>query len=440
MPELVKGLDDWKLLNLPVSKVLDLVDKVKAAGKFDEARKHSARGVGMSSEKLGVLLVPQSRHYSWAKAADILGIGNENLINIQVDENFRMDVKILKQTIDKFIKQKTPILGVVSVVGTTEEGAVDEVDEVVALRKAYEKQGISFYLHIDGAYGGYARTIFLDENDKFMDFKTMKQKWHDQGIMPKEVEWPPKDVYDAYKAFSEVDSITVDPHKMGYVPYAAGAIVMKDRRILDLISYFAAYVFEKGSDPMLLGSYILEGSKAGATAAAVWAAHKVIPLNITGYGRIIGRSIQGAQRFYWSLKAEKPFEVNGKKYMVHPLTSPDFNIVDFAFNEVGNTDLAKMDDLNEKLYELSSYNAGPVYANDWITSKTSLDTDSYGDAPASFVKVLGIPKQAWDKQKSVYVLRSCVLSPWLIKNTTYEAYWGDFLKIMKEKIGKIVKG
>ncbi|MBU0672848.1 MAG: tyrosine decarboxylase, partial [Candidatus Margulisbacteria bacterium] len=432
------GMDEWQLLNMPVKKALDLIDKVKAGKKFDEVRAKTVRGVGAEGGKLGKLLVPQSRHYSWAKAADILGIGNENLISIQVKDNFRMDLKVLKDTIDGFIAKKIPVLGVVSVVGTTEEGAVDEVHEVAKLRAEYEKKGIAFYYHIDGAYGGYCRAIFLDENDKFMDHHKMKEKLHQEGILHKDINWPTKEVYEAYKAFPEADSISIDPHKMGYVPYAAGAVVMKDRRILDLISYFAAYVFEKGGDPMLLGSYILEGSKAGATAAAVWAAHNVIPLNITGYGRIIGRSIEGAQRFYWSLKASQPFEVNGKKYEVHPLTKPDFNIVDFAFNAVGNTDLAKMDDLNEKLYELSSYNAGPVYANDWITSKTSLDTDAYGDAPASFVKVLGIPKEQWDKQKSVYVLRSCVLSPWLIKNTTYEEYWGTFLKIMKEKIGKIM--
>lgn len=38
----------------------------------------------------------------------------------------------------------------------------------------------------------------------------------------------------------------------------------------------------------MLGAYIL-GSKAGATStAAVWTAHRVLPLNITGYGQLIG--------------------------------------------------------------------------------------------------------------------------------------------------------
>lgn len=47
----------------------------------------------------------------------------------------------------------------------------------------------------------------------------------------------------------------------------------------------------------MLGAYILEGSKAGATAAAVWTAHRVLPLNVTGYGQLIGASIEAAQRF-----------------------------------------------------------------------------------------------------------------------------------------------
>ena len=53
------------------------------------------------------------------------------------------------------------------------------------------------------------------------------------------------------------------------VPYAAGGIAIKDKRILGLISYYAAYVFENNGDLSTnLGSVILEGSKAGATTAA----------------------------------------------------------------------------------------------------------------------------------------------------------------------------
>lgn len=439
-PEIVAGMDDWQLLNLPPGRILDLVSKVKEAGALEAVREQSVRGTGMERGKLGKLLVPQSKHYSWTKAVDILGIGQENMVYVQVKDNYRMDVRHLKENIDRLVAEKTPILGVVAVVGTTEEGAVDEVHEIVRLREEYEKKGVSFYLHIDAAYGGYARTIFLDEDDHFMGFNDLKKALHEQGVVHKEVDWPSNDVYEAYRAIPEADSITIDPHKMGYVPYAAGGIVMKDKRVLDLISYFAAYVFEKTEDnPMLLGSYIMEGSKAGATAAAVWTAHKVIPLNVTGYGKIIGRSVEGAARFYHSLLSAGTLDAENRKFRVAPLTRPDFNIVDFAFNEEGNASLKAMDEVNQKVYDRCSYKSGPVYSDSWITSKTNLSFDNYGDAPKAFVAKLGIPADEWDRVKNVYVLRSCVLTPYLTRGATYTGYWNNFMNTMQKTLGLAVK-
>lgn len=439
-PEIVEGMDDWQLLNLSPGKILDLVSKVKEAGALEAVREQSVRGTGMERGKLGKLLVPQSKHYSWTKAVDILGIGQENVVYVQVKDNYRMDVRHLKENIDRLVAEKTPILGVVAVVGTTEEGAVDEVHEIVRLREEYEKKGVSFYLHIDAAYGGYARTIFLDEDDHFMGFNDLKKALHEQGVVHKEVDWPSNDVYEAYRAIPEADSITIDPHKMGYVPYAAGGVVMKDKRVLDLISYFAAYVFEKTEDnPMLLGSYIMEGSKAGATAAAVWTAHKVIPLNVTGYGKIIGRSVEGAARFYHSLLSAGTLDAENRKFRVAPLTRPDFNIVDFAFNEEGNASLKAMDEVNQKVYDRCSYKSGPVYSDSWITSKTNLSFDNYGDAPRAFVAKLGIPADEWDRVKNVYVLRSCVLTPYLTRGATYTGYWNNFMNTMQKTLGLAVK-
>ena len=50
----------------------------------------------------------------------------------------------------------------------TEEGAVDNVDKIVALRKRLMQEGIYFYLHVDAAYGGYMRAMFLDEDNNFI--------------------------------------------------------------------------------------------------------------------------------------------------------------------------------------------------------------------------------------------------------------------------------
>jgi tyrosine decarboxylase len=438
MPELVAGPDDWGLLNLTTTEILDLADRAKEAGCFDEVRRRSVRGEGMQRGRLGKVLVPQSKHYSWTKAVDILGIGQENLIYVPVKDDYRMDIDALEGIIDGLVARRIPILAVVGVVGTTEEGAVDEIHEIARLRAGCEARGVSFYFHIDAAYGGYARALFLDDQDRFMDDGEVNRQHAEQGVLHGDTDWLTRSVYEAFKAMPEADSITVDPHKLGYVPYAAGAIVARDRRIIEIISYFAAYVFEKSDDnPMLLGSYIMEGSKAGAAVAAVWMAHRVVPLNVTGYGRIIGATIEGAYRFYRSLLAQPPLTVGGRQFEVIPLARPDINIVDYAFHEKGNGSLDQMNRLNQSIYEQCSYKSGPVYVSDFITSKTALTREEYGGTPRAYVEKFGIEAAEWDRLESVYVLRSCFLTPYLTGHTTYEAYWQNFMQAMTRAIGRV---
>ncbi len=436
-PELVKGKSDWELLNLPTSQILDLIESARKANVFDAARQRSARGTGVGEGKLGVVLVPQSKHYSWVKAVDVLGIGQENLVAVQVDDEYHMDIDALQDTIDKHVKKKVPIMAVIGVVGTTEEGAVDKFAEIVDVRDECEKEGVSFYLHCDAAYGGYSRALYLDENMRFMNYEEMRERVKKEGFFKQDTGYPTKLLHASYRAMGEADSITIDPHKMGYVPYAAGGIALKDQRILDLISYTAEYVFEQGGDaPSMLGSYIMEGSKSGAAAASVWASHRAIPLNIKGYGQIIGRSIQAARILTHLIRETPNFSIEGREFLLQPLClpEPDFNIVCMAFNEKGNTDLKRMNELNMRLYEQSSYLKGPVFLNEWITSHTTLNQSDYGDAPMAFVKRLGIPEKEWAKTKTVTVLRMCTLNPFLAHYGDTNTVWKEYLDIWKVKL------
>jgi glutamate/tyrosine decarboxylase-like PLP-dependent enzyme len=439
-PEFVKGMDDWELLNMSVPEILNLIVNVEKNGDFESVRMESSRGVGAYDGKLGVLLVPKTKHYSWVKAADILGIGQKNLIEVPVDNNYRMDINILRNIIDNKIKNKVPILGIVGVAGTTEEGAIDKLHEIANVRNEYNDKGIGFYLHWDAAYGGYSRALYLDENNNFMDYDQFKDCVFETGAFKHDTNYPNKNLYDAYKAFPEADSMTIDPHKMGYVPYSAGGIVIKDKRILDLISYVASYVFEKSGDSAeLLGSSIMEGSKSGAAAAAVWASHKAIPLNIKGYGKIIGRSIEASRLLTEKIKSLEFLEINNKNFLVEPLTqNPDFNIVCLAFNEEGNKDLNKMNNLNMEFYNKSSYVSGPMFLNDWITSHTILSLDDYGNAPLPFIERLGIPKEEWNDKGSVTVVRFCTLNPFLVHEEGLDGLWDTYIQIWKEKISSII--
>lgn len=434
IPELVKGLDEWQLLNMPTKKIMDLVSK--SGNKMDDLKAKSARS-GKNLQKLGKWLVPQTKHYSWMKAADIIGIGLDQVVPVPVDNNFRMDIDALESTINRLAADHTPILGVVGVAGTTEEGAVDEIDKIVELRNKMAKQGIYFYIHVDAAYGGYLRTIFLDKDNNFVPYDKLPELHKKYGVFTEEKQYIKPEVYKAYKAFDEVESITIDPHKMGYVPYAAGGIVIQDVRMRDVISYFATYVFEKGADiPALLGAYILEGSKAGATAASVWAAHHVLPLNASGYGKLQGASVEGSHRYYNFLK-DLSFNINGKTIEVHPLINPDFNMVDYVLQEKGNNSLADINKLNHDFYEEASYVKGSLYSKEYIVSHTDFAIPDYGDSPLAFVKSLGVSEDDWKQVGKVTVIRASVMTPYMNKAENFDYFAPKIKLAMKQDLENI---
>ena len=218
-PGLVRGRAEWELLNLPTSEVFDLLDATKKNRSFARSLKASVRGTGTGRGTPGKVFVPSSRHYSWEKAVDILGIGVDQLVSIPVDDDFRMDLDRLRAALDDCVEQETPVLAVVGVVGTTEEGAIDDIGGIVRLRQEFQRRGLAFYFHVDAAYGGYGRSLFLDANGRFLAYAELQRRLTSEGLTNWGPGIPSREVWSAYKAIPFADSVTIDPHKMGYVPY-----------------------------------------------------------------------------------------------------------------------------------------------------------------------------------------------------------------------------
>lgn len=434
-PEKVGKKTEWELLNMPTSEILDLLSKLPD-NVVTEVKNHSARA-GMDFTKLGKLIVPRTKHYSWLKAADILGIGLEQVVECDVDDEYHMDTKKLEEIINNLAAKKIPILGVIGVVGTTEEGQIDRIHEIVKLREAFAKKGIYFYIHVDAAFGGYARSIFLDEENNFIPFDKLREHFQSGKIFQSDGNsWLTKEIYDSFKAISEAESVTIDPHKMGYVPYSAGGIAIRDIRMRELISYFATYVFEKGANiPALLGAYILEGSKAGATAAAVWTVHRILPLNINGFGKLIAASVESSVKYYKFLQNKTFTMKDGKIIDLFPVVRPDFNIVDYVFKERGNDDLVQMNQLNHEFYNYASYvKGGSIYSNPLIVSHTDFDYENYSDAPLSFVKKLGFSEKEWRRAGKITVIRSVVMSPYLRETEVSKYFFEEIEQAMQSKL------
>jgi glutamate/tyrosine decarboxylase-like PLP-dependent enzyme len=132
-------------------------------------------------------------HGCITKAMDIAGFGSDALRNIEVDRFHRIDVAALRARIasDRAAGLK-PFL-VVGSAGTVDIGAIDDL---VALGALCREEGIWF--HVDGAYGAL-------------------------GILSPEI--APR-----LAGIAAADSIALDFHKWGQVPYDAGFLMVRDGR------------------------------------------------------------------------------------------------------------------------------------------------------------------------------------------------------------------
>jgi aromatic-L-amino-acid decarboxylase len=134
-------------------------------------------------------------HSSVQKAAIVLGIGEDNVIRIRTDSEFRLDARSLREAIDADIQAGHRPLAVVATVGTTSTGSVDPVP---AISDICEERAI--WLHVDAAYGGALGA--LEEG-----------RWAMAGT-------------------ERADSVVVNPHKWLFVPLDFSALYTRHPEIL----------------------------------------------------------------------------------------------------------------------------------------------------------------------------------------------------------------
>jgi glutamate/tyrosine decarboxylase-like PLP-dependent enzyme len=356
----------WELVNLCLDATIDMrqrfVQVMREEASSEQIAAFSRAVRSRRIESMGMagffqahsdlepprVLVPSSAHYSWEKSMKVLGLGTENLIRIDVDRNMRLDIEHARRELEGCLERCTPVLAAVGVLGTTEFGTLDPIAGLVQVRNEMRGRGLEVGLHVDAAWGGYLASVFRAPDGSLRPREEMTR---DFKYFPSEV------VYDAFKALPEVDSITVDPHKLGFVPYAAGAFVARNRKVVDFVTQKAAYVFDLGEAqeevPMReklrkLGQYILEGSKSGASAAAVHVVHKVLPLHREGFGRLLTGTVRACEYFFDQVQA-----LRGRIQDLATLSvpfEPDSNLICLAINPRGNRQLATMNAFMRELF------------------------------------------------------------------------------------------
>lgn len=371
------------------------------------------------SPKPFAVLAPVTAHYSWIKAMDLLGLGRENLVPVAVDEGLRMDLGALESELERLAAEDRPVLACVGVVGTTEGGGVDPVDGILEVRTRFHaRHGRWFLLHLDAAYGGYARALLRNEDGSLRSFTQVKEQLPDAT----------EAFHRAMAAMGEADSITVDPHKLGFVPYPAGALVLRLAAMREAIGCHAAYL--NAADPSHLGSFILEGSKPGAAAAACWMAHRVVPLDHTGYGAILGESFRSAQGLAELLTHA---EFGGPRCEV--LQPPDLDVLLYAFTPGGPTTLVAVNALNERVLKaLPPAGEGP-----FALTSTWVRPEEHGAALLPFLARLGVDASEWKPGAGTHtglrLIRSALMTPFVADPEVKAFYRGKLVEVLRSHLG-----
>ncbi|MBZ0102494.1 MAG: hypothetical protein K8I65_10075 [Thermoanaerobaculia bacterium] len=437
----------WELLNTPPGAALDAADGLLAAA-TDRQRasevlaRHSLARVGHQEygRRLAlefgdplppaVVLVPSTAHYSWQKICRALGIGSDQLRYVPVDRRFRIDVEALERLLAELAASRTPVLAAVAVVGTTEESAVDPVDRMLAARqRAGREHGLAFALHADAAWGGYAISITRAADGSRRDLAAARAEAAPHA-------WPSPEVWRALIAVEGTDSVTIDPHKFGFVPYPAGAVLFRDLRVRELVATDAPYVFHDESPASLaaIGPYILEGSKPGAAAAAVWLSHRVLPLDGEGHGRLIGATARGALALHRRLAAGDfgPFRVV-------TLPEPDLNIVCFGVRHPRFAALEEANAFVAAVHARMSIAPGrPPREVDFVVTRTLLREADYGAAPLPLLELLGWSADDYRRAGGVAVLRCTVMNPFVAEPRGRTDFVEAFAAALREVFDEVL--
>jgi hypothetical protein len=240
------------------------------------------------------------------------------------------------------------------------------------------------------------------------------------------IELPHRHACDALERLGECDSITIDPHKLGYVPYPAGCVCFRSNWVKPLARQHAPYIAEPAADPEsdrradTIGVYVLEGSKPGAAAAAVWLSHTLIPLDTSGHGQLIRQTIRSACELHAMLQQYPRVvrEVGGELPAARAacLCAPGSNIVCFAFagpKDSPPLSLKQLNAANDAIYRRFSVKPGQrVTDQPYFVSRTTLSSAQYStETVAPFLDRLGVSADQY-LADGVFLLRSVLMNPW----------------------------
>lgn len=243
-------------------------------------------------------------HNCLSKAAEVIGIGNEQLRRIPVNDHYEIDIETLKNKIAEDRSNGFVPFCIIGNAGTVNTGDIDPLDELLQIAR---KENIWF--HIDGAFGALAKLIPAY-----------------QGRL---------------KAIEEADSLAFDLHKWMYMQYEVGCVLFKNaaahrQAFATAVNYLTAHDRGMAAGPETVSNHGMELSR-GFKALKVWMSLK--EHGIDKYAALISQNID--QAFYLG-------ELINQHPSLELMAAVTMNIVCYRYNP-GGMDTNELNQFNKEL-------------------------------------------------------------------------------------------
>jgi len=174
--------------------------------------KHDVQQDGLPdyAQKMRIICSDKS-HFTVQKSASLMGLGERSVVLVKTNIQGQIDIEALQLTIDALKAQDLLPFAVVAMAGTTDHGAIDDLQAVVDIAK-----NAGCWSHIDGAYGA---ALQLSQQHKAR-----------------------------LKGIENADSVSVDFHKLFYQTISCGALLIKNKANFNTLLHHADYLNREGDE------------------------------------------------------------------------------------------------------------------------------------------------------------------------------------------------
>ena len=268
------------------------------------------------------IFISKESHYSIETAAKIIGIGTENIIEINCDKDGKMQPQHLeKQILESLNSSKIPFC-VVATAGTTVRGCFDPIDEIADVCEKYD-----IWFHLDAAWGGAA--LFSKETRGLL-----------QGI-------------------NRTNSICWDPHKFMGLPLICSTFLINNPEQLEVVSSCVknrSYLFHGEDTNFDLGKISLACGRR-ADVIKLWLSW--LSMGTEGWVKRVEYCIELA-KYLENLIIQHPF--------LELMSSREFTNICFRWKPEEINDLTEINNLNinlrQKLISNGNFMVSSAQLND----------------------------------------------------------------------------